>query len=216
MGSMNASAATPGPIAYAWIDGETTGIDIQNDHLLEISMVLTDIDLNEIATLTSLVRPTAEAFEALHVNQVVYDMHLRSGLLNELRAAGPTGLPELAEVEASMVAMIDHYGARYGLAPQMRICGGGVAQFDQHFLHRLMPSLSARFHYRPIDISIITQGYRDATRSTTFTKNPSKAHRAEVDIREDLDIARVVWPAFRLLESLLSALPRHGAELVDA
>jgi len=186
-------------VAYVFVDTEATGLDTAVDCLLEVAVILTDHDLNELAAYQTLIRADDEAWRRIADDPVVERMHLASGLIGELRACEPGALPSVAQAEQTVLEMLDDLG----VAAPLRIAGGGVAQFDQPLLRRLWPGLDARFHYRPHDTSIITQelGAALGLDLVTAWKNPARAHRAMVDLREDLAIARTLRELLRTIDS---------------
>lgn len=196
------SSTTPGPLAFLWEDAETTGLSASSD-LLEISVIATDMDLNEISSLTTLVRPTADTFAQLEGgDEIVWQMHERNGLIADLRAHGRDA-PTEAEVEESLIGMIEQYGDPD--AAPVRLAGGGVSHFDFPYLQHRMPGFTRRLHYRPMDITQVAQAYTAATGTTLFGEKKNKAHRAEDDIREDLDRARAFWELFRAIDGKQAA-----------
>lgn len=73
-----------------WVDTETTGLDERNGHLLEVALVVTDDNLNEVSHLSTVVRPVGVNLEELiaKCDPVVQEMHTKNGLFAELRAGG--------------------------------------------------------------------------------------------------------------------------------
>lgn len=126
-----------------WIDMEMSGLDPDNDRILEVALVVTDKDLNILAEGPVLV---------VHQTDAVLDAmdnwnkgtHGKSGLIDKVKAST---LDE-AEVEARMIEfMKQHVPAR--TSP---MCGNSICQ-DRRFLARYMPKLEAFFHYRNMDVS---------------------------------------------------------------
>lgn len=65
-----------------WIDCEMTGLDLSIDELVEVSVVITDAELNPIDEgIDLLVKPSPEA--VAHMDDFVRNMHTNSGLINE-------------------------------------------------------------------------------------------------------------------------------------
>jgi oligoribonuclease len=64
-----------------WVDCEMTGLDTQNDVLVEIAVLVTDSDLNIIGDGVDLViKATPEQISGM--NEFVTKMHTDSGLIN--------------------------------------------------------------------------------------------------------------------------------------
>jgi oligoribonuclease len=126
-----------------WIDMEMTGLDPDNDRIIEVALVVTDKDLNTVAEGPVLVvhQPDAVLDAMDNWNK---GTHGKSGLIDKVKAST---LDE-AEVEARMVEfMKQHVPAR--TSP---MCGNSICQ-DRRFLARHMPKLEAYFHYRNLDVS---------------------------------------------------------------
>src|SRR5687768_13047872 len=86
-----------------WIDCEMTGLDLKRDALIEVAVVVTDGQLNVLGEgVDVVIRPPASTLEDM--DQVVRDMHVTSGLLDELDA-GVT----LEEAEQQVLAYIRQY-----------------------------------------------------------------------------------------------------------
>lgn len=178
-----------GPARYVAVDLETTGLG-EDAHLLEISVLILDAQLRERASYTTLVHHPAGALNRL--DEKVREMHTASGLLADL--ADATGLPTVAEVERDLLALLDEHQSD---DTPIHLAGGGVAQFDQPFLKRTMPNLIARLHYRPVDFSIIRQAYKDANGIELAVPDYEHPHRAEADIRSDVQVGRILYNTLR-------------------
>src|SRR5581483_478477 len=87
-----------------WIDVEMTGLDIVNDHILEISSLVTDKDLNIIAEGPSLVIHQSDEILA-SMNEWCKKQHALSGLTDEVKASTIS----LEEAEEATVNFLDQY-----------------------------------------------------------------------------------------------------------
>src|SRR4051812_717279 len=66
-----------------WADCEMTGLDLDNDALIEVAALVTDGQLNVLGEgVDLLIKPTDQALEQM--GDFVRDMHSSSGLLTEL------------------------------------------------------------------------------------------------------------------------------------
>lgn len=173
--------------ARIWIDIETTGLDYENDHLLEVAVVATDAKAphyTELASQTWVVRPNGWDAEQwrLTVDPVVYEMHTKSGLWGEVYAGA-----NLADVEAELLKFIGYFG---NPAPGREPIGGSSAHFDARFLEVHMPKVRRYWSHRVFDASTLKQLARD------FGVEPpaqtATAHRALADVRYSIELTRWV------------------------
>jgi oligoribonuclease len=130
-----------------WIDLEMTGLDTQNDLIIEIATIVTDANLNTLAE-----GPVI----AIHQSQAVLDAmdewnqrtHGDSGLIARIRASTYNE----AKAEAETLEFLRQY-VPTGKSP---MCGNSICQ-DRRFLARIMPKLEAYFHYRNLDVSTLKE-----------------------------------------------------------
>lgn len=183
-----------------WTDLETTGIEPKEDIILEVAMVVTDDDLNELDYYRSLVIeenptkfiPRVPTLTQAPGKRLVYDVHFDNGLVTELCNAAvhadPT--PNLRYVQTSMVRFLNDLGVHEGLEMDKRPpLAGATISFDRSFLAEYMPKVLKLLHYRNVDVTTIRElAHRwwpdlpDAERKG--------AHRALDDIRESIDLLR--------------------------
>lgn len=164
------------PNNLIWIDLEMTGLDTQNDRIIEIATIVTDKDLNILAEGPML---------AIHQSDTVMQgmdewntrQHGGSGLTERVR----NSTIDEAEAERQTIAFLRKYVAE-GKSP---MCGNSICQ-DRRFLARCMPDLERYFHYRNLDVSTIKElAYRWAPKLIDgFSKNGS--HLALDDTRDSI------------------------------
>lgn len=130
-----------------WIDMEMSGLSPQDDHILEVALVITDSQLNLVAEGPVLVvsQPAAVLDGMDNWNK---STHAKSGLVDKVRYSS---LNEV-EVEASMITFLQEHIAA-GISP---MCGNSICQ-DRRFLARWMPQLESYFHYRNLDVSSLKE-----------------------------------------------------------
>jgi oligoribonuclease len=159
-----------------WIDLEMTGLDTARDQIIEIATLITDKDLRVLAE-----GPVV----AIHQPETVLDrmddwnkrQHLGSGLLERVRAS------RIDPLEAERRTL--EFLRRWVPAGASPMCGNSICQ-DRRFLHRLMPTLEAYFHYRHIDVSTIKELARRWLPDISRGIKKSGAHLALDDIRESV------------------------------
>jgi oligoribonuclease len=159
-----------------WIDLEMTGLDTQNDSIIEVATVVTDKDLNVLAE-----GPVLAIFQNEETLARMDDwnkrQHGESGLIVRVRESG---LDE-AEAERLTLAFLQGW-VPPGSSP---MCGNSICQ-DRRFLARCMPRLEAYFHYRNLDVSTLKElaGRWAPHIKDGFRKKNS--HRAMDDILESI------------------------------
>ena len=161
-----------------WMDLEMTGLDPLRDVIVEIATVVTDDDLTVVAEGPDLVVNAPEERLA-KMEQVVKDMHARSGLLEAIRSSTLT----LADAGARTLDFIKSHVPEPGTVP---LCGNSIGT-DRRFLAAQLPAIESWLHYRCIDVSTVKELCR-RWYPVEFKGAPSKrtAHRALGDIRESI------------------------------
>ena len=163
-----------------WIDLEMTGLDTDNDCILEIATVVTDKDLNVLAEGPVFAISHSDArlqqMDAWNRNQ-----HGRSGLWQ--RAVESNTTPE--EAEEATIAFLQQW-IPSGKSP---MCGNSICQ-DRRFLHRQMPRLERFFHYRNLDVSTLKELARRWSPAIGKGFAKESAHTALSDIRDSIDELR--------------------------
>ena len=159
-----------------------TGLDPELHSIVEIAVLVTDDDLQIVATGPDLVIHQPE--EALgRMDEVVRTMHTGSGLLEEVRASTVS----LAEAGAAVLAFLRSHIDEPRTVP---LCGNSIGT-DRRFLARHLPEIEDFLHYRSIDVSTVKELAR-RWQPSVYEGAPSKAggHRALDDIIESLEELR--------------------------
>ena len=161
-----------------WIDLEMTGLDASKDVILEIAVILTDSNLNEIAQGPNLV--VTQPQHALDgMNEICTQMHTKSNLVADVINATTT----VQSAQEQVVAFLKQH-CKPGESP---LCGNSVWQ-DKIFLARYMPDVMDFLHYRIIDVSTIKQLVQRWYPDSEHKKYAKKeAHRALGDIYESIE-----------------------------
>ena len=159
-----------------WIDLEMTGLSPQNDRIIEIATIVTDIHLSIVAEGPELViHQSDERLDGMDAwNKKT---HSESGLIDQVRAS------EIDEAEAERRTLA--FLRRYATKQRSPLCGNAICQ-DRRFLDRYMPQVSAYLHYRHLDVSTIKELARRWRPDLTSNQNKNSRHRAMDDIRESI------------------------------
>jgi oligoribonuclease len=159
-----------------WIDLEMTGLNPDQDLIIEIATVVTDKHLVVLAE--------GPVF-AIHQSDAILDgmdewnttQHTGSGLVERVKASDI----DEARAEQETLSFLRQY-VDPGLSP---MCGNSICQ-DRRFLVRHMPELAAYFHYRNLDVSslkILAQLWVPDV-AARFSKQPT--HLALADINDSI------------------------------
>lgn len=160
-----------------WIDLEMTGLDPEENKVVEVASIVTDTELNELEEGPSLVIHQSEEVLAA-MGPWCQKQHGKSGLTDAVRSSTIT--LEQAEDETLKFVM-KHCDRKNSL-----LCGNTV-WMDRIFLARYMPRIINYLTYRLIDVTSIAQLVK-----RWYPKNPltdfkkAEIHRALPDIRESI------------------------------
>ncbi len=159
-----------------WIDLEMTGLDTDNDVIIEIATLVTDKQLNVIAEGPMLAIHQPDEVLA-GMDEWNTTTHTASGLVERIRQSRITA--EMAEQQT--LEFLQQHVER-GMSP---MCGNSICQ-DRRFLHRLMPRLEDYFHYRNLDVSSIKELVRRWKPEVLEQLSKSGKHLAMDDIKESV------------------------------
>lgn len=160
-----------------WIDLEMTGLDCQRDEILEIAIIVTDANLNELATAPVLALAHSEQ-RLLAMDDWNRRTHQQSGLWQRVLESD---LDYRSAQRQMLDFLLDWIDA--GASP---MCGNSICQ-DRRFLARLMPELEAFFHYRNLDVSTLKELCRRWAPHIFEAHYKESRHEALSDIRDSLE-----------------------------
>lgn len=161
-----------------WLDLEMTGLDFDNERIIEIAIIITDRCLDVVAESQSLIIKQPDELLAGMDNWNT-KQHTKSGLLERVKAS--TINETMAE--NSMLDFISQYVDK-GASP---MCGNSICT-DRRFLYKHMPRLEAYFHYRHIDISTIKElGRRWYGEESVKGFKKRNRHLALEDIKDSIE-----------------------------
>lgn len=175
------------PINLVWVDVETTGLDAANDLLLEIAVVVTDADLNELHAESWVLYGE---INLAGLDSTILDMHYDNGLLREV-VRSPNALDDITGDLQRIITSAELFPSLptplNGSRPVL--CGSSV-QFDREWLNVWFPSFASKLHYRNIDVSTIKELNKRWARGHQFTPPDDKPHRAMPDVRLSIEELR--------------------------
>ena len=119
-----------------WVDLEMTGLDPDKDRILEVAVIATDMQLNEIATYEAVVKVDEELMKSRMVGPF-WDKNHKSR--DALIAQNVTGR-SIKTIEQELLKFLDQ-----NFGKEIYLAGNSIHQ-DRKFIEREMPTLNQRFH----------------------------------------------------------------------
>ncbi|MCY0964363.1 oligoribonuclease [Parathalassolituus penaei] len=159
-----------------WMDLEMTGLEPEQDVIIEIATIVTDGNLNVIAE--------GPVF-AVHQPDILLDAmdewntrtHGNSGLTERVRHSDVSA----RDAELRTLEFLAQY-VKPGSSP---LCGNSIHQ-DRRFLVKYMPELEAFFHYRNLDVSTLKELAKRWNPEVVSSFKKTASHQALDDIRESI------------------------------
>ncbi|MEA5444314.1 oligoribonuclease [Gammaproteobacteria bacterium AB-CW1] len=164
------------PENLIWIDLEMTGLDTQNDKIIEIATIVTDKHLNTLAEGPVLAIHQPEAVMA-GMDEWNTRQHGGSGLTERVKQS------DINEAQAEAQTL--EFLARWVPERASPMCGNSICQ-DRRFLAREMPKLEAFFHYRNLDVSTLKELAKRWAPEVAAGFNKQSSHLALDDIRDSI------------------------------
>jgi oligoribonuclease len=160
-----------------WIDCEMTGLDPEENKLLEIAVVVTGPSLEPRIEGPVLVvhQPPGELAKMDKWNQ---NTHGKSGLIDKVKASRTTA----EEAQEEILKFIKKY-VHKGVSP---LCGNTISQ-DRRFLVKYTPKLEAYLHYRNLDVSTLKELAKRWRPDVYNGFKKRQKHTALADVHESID-----------------------------
>ncbi len=160
-----------------WIDLEMTGLEPQQDQIIEIATVVTDAQLQILAQ-----GPVIAIHQPDSIMRAMDEWNTRhhgdSGLIARVRDS----VSSLSDAERETLEFL----RGYILPGKSPMCGNSICQ-DRRFMARLMPELENFFHYRNLDVSTLKELARLWKPELTSGFVKKGAHLALDDILESIE-----------------------------
>ena len=160
-----------------WIDLEMTGLDTQNDVIIEIATIVTDAELNILAEGPILAIHQSDEILA-GMDEWNTKQHGGSGLTERVRKS------KINEAEAERQTI--EFLREYVPSNTSPMCGNSICQ-DRRFLARCMPELEDYFHYRNLDVSTLKELAKRWAPEVTKGVVKNGSHLAMDDIKDSIE-----------------------------
>ncbi len=141
------------PTKLLWVDLEMTGLEPNDDVILEVAAEVTDFDFKTLASYEARVH---------HKREVVLDRMQKNNFWKEFPDNRDDFVKKLEhgkplhEVEQDLIALVE---AEFGRQPA--VLAGNSIHNDRNFIKHWWPALDLKLHYRMLDVSslkILMQG----------------------------------------------------------
>ncbi len=163
------------PTKLLWVDLEMTGLDAENDVILEVAAEITDFDFKTLGSYEAIVRQPKElVVERMRKNIWWADYpDNRDEFISKVEKGKPS-----EQIQSEMIELIEqHFGS------EPAVLAGNSIHNDRNFIKKYWPELDLKLHYRMLDVSswkIFMQGKH----GVQFEKK--EVHRAFDDIQASI------------------------------
>ncbi len=159
------------PTKLLWVDLEMTGLEPEKDRIIEVGVIITDFEFNELDTFETIIKQD--------IDHSQLDPWIKENM-SILLAKVPDGQEESTAEQAIVDMCEKHFDGPVILA------GNSIHQ-DRRFIRRWWPKLEKKLHYRMLDVSSF-KIWVMGKRGTAFRK--PEQHRALEDIRGSIEELR--------------------------
>jgi oligoribonuclease len=159
----------------AWLDLEMTGLDPQQDVILQAALIVTDVQLNVLEEFVCDIWQPDALLERMV--PFVKDMHETTGLTSRVRKSRV----DLMVAERKLLERVAGWCAYPAV-----LCGNTIGQ-DKRFVDQWMPGLSGYLSYRTVDVTSIKLLAKAWYGEEAVYDKPVKGeHDALVDIKNSI------------------------------
>ncbi len=156
---------------WLWLDMEMSGLEVEKERIIEVAVIITDKNFNELETFESVIFQDQKIIDQM--DDWNKNQHGQSGLIAKIPTA-----PKMDWVESQICALVK----KHFISERPILCGNSISQ-DRKFIDRYMTNLAALLHYRLLDVTswkiIMSDRYK-------VTHEKKESHRALDDIRESI------------------------------
>lgn len=160
-----------------WLDMEMTGLEVEQERVIEVAAIVTDMNFVELESFETVVKQDKKFLDSM--DEWNREHHKKSGLTAKV----PTGMDPL-EVESRLISICDRHfpDALVNKANRPMLAGNSIMQ-DRLFIDAYFHELSHRLHYRQLDVTSWKMIF--GLKYNLFYEKENH-HRALEDIRESI------------------------------
>lgn len=181
------------PTKLLWIDLEMTGLRPENDKITEAAAIITDFDLNEVASYETSIMHSEKLLRQLmgesiwHVNQPDYtEKIIKDSLKGKTEKVVQNELIRFVEDNIGLsqpAGDFPHFESSLEAKGEVFLAGNSIST-DRAFIDAQWPDFARILHYRMLDVSSFKLWMQGREHLPKFEKKNS--HRALDDIRESI------------------------------
>ncbi len=166
------------PTRLLWVDLEMTGLDAEEDVILEVAAEITDFECNTLATYEAIVQQPADIVAARMQKNIWWQDYPENRDEFIRKTSDESIAKPSAQVESELIALVEQY-----FGTERAVLSGNSIHNDRNFIKQWWPKLDLKLHYRMLDVSawkVFMQG--------RYGVNYEKAdvHRAHDDIQASI------------------------------
>lgn len=163
------------PTKFLWVDLEMTGLDAENDVILEIAAEITDMNFNTLASYEAIVAQPHDLLVERFGKNTWWQSYPENR--DEFLKKCATGKPS-EQVERELIALLEE---QFG--SEAAVLAGNSIHNDRNFIKQWWPALDLKLHYRMLDVSA-WKVFMQGRYGVNFEKK--EVHRAFDDIQASI------------------------------
>ena len=166
---------------YLWIDLETTGLDPNNDRIIEVGWFLSH-GFNQVTDEQSvIITPDKIAWELMQQDLFVQTMHTENGLIKDMECFGTILIEDAEDQILEELAREDD---------QLFTLAGASVHFDRAFIRNWMPRLDRKLSHRHMDVSTLRMFFDEMGYASIGERDTPTKHRAMDDVVDTFNLAK--------------------------
>lgn len=125
-----------------WVDLEMTGLDVNQDVIIEVAAEVTDMNFKTLASYEACIRQSDDVLGRM--NDWAMEHHSSSGLIERIKTGGKSD----NDVQHELIGFIN---AQFNGVPA--VLAGNSIHNDRNFIKKWWPDVDRLLHYRMVDVS---------------------------------------------------------------